>query len=291
MPGGNRNVIDSPTITWDFSVDAEAKANAVKLDYVQTTNPTLDIPNTVAAGQRWWDVTPGLERIGIRNTANSAWFFYGSQGPQGVQGAQGPQGVQGIQGTPGVQGSDGNSFKWRGAWSNTTAYITDDVVELSGTTYIALQASTNQNPSVGQPSNAFWDEFTISGMQGPQGIQGVQGVQGIQGVPGLSGGIDYIQDTDPTLDDPNTVVALRTWASLAEATFAMLNAANTAWVFFAGGGGSPDFFIVIPGGDFLVDDSGNFIESTIDPPNRVLTDTPTISWDFSTPGQVGGNVI
>lgn len=49
--------------------------------------------------------------------------------------------------------------------------------------------------------------------------------------------VDYVQDTDPTLDDPNTVTAHRVWARLTDPkTYAVRNTANNAWVFFSDGG-------------------------------------------------------
>lgn len=44
----------------------------VQTDYVQPTDP-----GAVGAGKRWWD-TSALQRVGVRNTGNSAWVFFSS---------------------------------------------------------------------------------------------------------------------------------------------------------------------------------------------------------------------
>ena len=78
-------------------------------------------------------------------------------------------------------------FTPRGAWSGAAEYEVNDVVTVSGTSYLALQVSTNQNPTT---ATAYWmvlsakGETGTQGEVGTQGIQGIQGTQGIQGVPG-----------------------------------------------------------------------------------------------------------
>lgn len=48
------------------------------------------------------------------------------------------------------------TFTWRGAWSNVTTYDPNDVVQHSGSTYIALLAGTNQNPTT---ATSYWELF------------------------------------------------------------------------------------------------------------------------------------
>jgi len=54
-------------------------------------------------------------------------------------------------------------FNWRGAWSSSTAYAVDDVVSLSGSSYISIQAGTNQNPST---ATAYWEQMSSAGTDG-----------------------------------------------------------------------------------------------------------------------------
>ena len=102
----------------------------------------------------------------------------GATGPQGIQGDTGPQGIQGETGPQGIQGIQGTvANSHEGAWNSATAYSTGDLVTHSGSTWIALQDSTNETPA----ENAFWSIFAA---KGDTGATGPQGPQGIQGVPG-----------------------------------------------------------------------------------------------------------
>jgi collagen type VII alpha len=101
----------------------------------------------------------------------------GSQGPAGVAGAAGaigPQGIQGIPGETGAQGSQGlqgqigsegpqgtagpmgpaGNLTWIGPWNTTTSYVAGNAVSFAGTSYMAVQNNTGQEPdiSVGNPT-------------------------------------------------------------------------------------------------------------------------------------------
>jgi hypothetical protein len=45
-------------------------------------------------------------------------------------------------------------FTWRGAWSSSTAYTSNDLVTYSNATYIAVQSGTNQTPAAG---SSYWN--------------------------------------------------------------------------------------------------------------------------------------
>ena len=45
-------------------------------------------------------------------------------------------------------------FNWKGAYSNSTAYAVDDVVSSGGSSYVCIQAHTNQ--PVGN-ATAYWN--------------------------------------------------------------------------------------------------------------------------------------
>ena len=55
-------------------------------------------------------------------------------------------------------------IEWQGAWSSVTAYVLNDAVELSGASYICIQAHTNQIPTVS--GNAYWDVLARAGLDG-----------------------------------------------------------------------------------------------------------------------------
>ena len=54
-------------------------------------------------------------------------------------------------------------FNWKGAWNSATAYVVDDVVSLSGSSYVCIQAGTNQNPST---ATAYWEQMSSAGTNG-----------------------------------------------------------------------------------------------------------------------------
>ena len=54
-------------------------------------------------------------------------------------------------------------FNWKGAWNSATAYVVDDVVSLSGSSYVCIQAGTNQNPA---SATAYWEQMSQKGTDG-----------------------------------------------------------------------------------------------------------------------------
>ena len=49
---------------------------------------------------------------------------------------------------------------WKGPWNSGTAYTVDDAVSHSGSSYICIQAGTNQNPS---SATAYWQQMSAKG--------------------------------------------------------------------------------------------------------------------------------
>lgn len=126
----------------------------------------------------------------------------GAQGPQGVKGdtgaigVQGPQGIKGdtgATGAQGVKGDTGTSLRFKGAWSNTVAYVSDssyiDIVTYNGSSYICKTSSTGQTPT----NTTYWTllaqkgEIGATGAQGQQGVKGDTGATGAQGPQGIKG--------------------------------------------------------------------------------------------------------
>ncbi len=55
------------------------------------------------------------------------------------------------------------SFRWRGAWTSTTAYTVNDVVRYNGSAYIAYKANTNIVPT----NTAYWNLMVAQGVSAP----------------------------------------------------------------------------------------------------------------------------
>ena len=60
-------------------------------------------------------------------------------------------------------------YNWKGAWSNSTAYVINDVVSNGGNSYVAIQAGTNQ--AVGN-ATAYWNIMSSAGTNGTNGSNG-----------------------------------------------------------------------------------------------------------------------
>ena len=55
---------------------------------------------------------------------------------------------------------------WKNAWDSATAYTVDDAVSHSGSSYICIQAGTNQNPS---SATSYWQVMATAGTNGTNG--------------------------------------------------------------------------------------------------------------------------
>lgn len=129
----------------------------------------------------------------------------GSTGATGAQGDVGPVGPQGIQGDPGPIGPAG--LTWQGAWSNTTAYVVDDVVGWGGSSYFCTVAraagtapptGTAADPGADDTAtNTGWALLASQGAVGPQGPTGVAGPQGPVGNTGPQGPQGTVGATGP----------------------------------------------------------------------------------------------
>lgn len=114
----------------------------------------------------------------------------GAKGATGAQGIQGPVGPQGPTGATGAKGNTGTSMRFKGAWSSTTAYVSDanyvDIVTSSGNTYRCKASNTNQAVT----NTTYWELIAqkgATGATGPQGAKGDTGATGPQGPQGLQG--------------------------------------------------------------------------------------------------------
>lgn len=55
-----------------------------------------------------------------------------------------------------------SKIEWKGAWSSLTAYALNDAVSYGGSSWICVQAHTNQTPA----DNAYWDPLAVKGTDG-----------------------------------------------------------------------------------------------------------------------------
>ena len=101
----------------------------------------------------------------------------GATGPAGPTGATGPTGLTGPTGATGPAGPTGLTgatgpagpvgMVYQGTWSSATAYAVKDAVSYGGSSYIATQAGTNQQPNT-NPSS--WSLLAQKGAAGSPGI-------------------------------------------------------------------------------------------------------------------------
>lgn len=110
----------------------------------------------------------------------------GAQGPAGPIGPVGPQGPAGADGAPGAPGAAGSGFNYKGAWVFGSAYVVNDVVTFSGSSYVATVA--NSRDTANPPSDpAAWSVMAQAGADGAAGAPGAQGPQGPAGADGAPG--------------------------------------------------------------------------------------------------------
>jgi len=84
----------------------------------------------------------------------------GAQGPQGDPGPAGADGLQGPQGDPGPAGA--LSYDWLGTWNDTTAYVSNKIVEHNNALWLAVEDHTGLEPGA-DPITVDVGSFTISG--------------------------------------------------------------------------------------------------------------------------------
>jgi hypothetical protein len=89
----------------------------------------------------------------------------GTDGVDGAPGADGADGVDGADGSPGAAGAPG--MVWKGEWDSGATYVTTDVVQYLGTSYIALSGNTNVEP--GTDGGVTWDVVAAAGSGGGGG--------------------------------------------------------------------------------------------------------------------------
>ena len=102
------------------------------------------------AGDAWINGETG--DLYFWNSTDSQWDNVGQiVGPAGPTGAAGATGPQGPAGDPGIV--------WRGAWDSGTSYEANDAVYHEGSSYVALQETTGDEP----PSVGNWNLLVSQG--------------------------------------------------------------------------------------------------------------------------------
>jgi hypothetical protein len=84
-----------------------------------------------------------------------------------------------VTGATGATGID-----WLGPWSSPTSYVIGDVVEEGGSSYIAVEDNTNDNPTVN--TNNAWQLLAAGGATGDTGATGSTGATGATGATGIT---------------------------------------------------------------------------------------------------------
>ena len=87
-------------------------------------------------------------------------------------------------------------FNYRNTWSASTTYAKNDVVTNAGSSYVALRATTNNNPTIDVSNNGGnWGLIAQAGATGPAGPTGPKGDTGSAGAAGVAGPIGPKGDT------------------------------------------------------------------------------------------------
>lgn len=75
-------------------------------------------------------------------------------------------------------------FTPRGVWSSGATYAVNDAVSYNGSSYLAIQAGTNHDPST---ATAYWMILASKGDTGATGASGTNGINGTNGTNGIDG--------------------------------------------------------------------------------------------------------
>ncbi len=97
---------------------------------------------------------------------SSTWQLLAARGADGAPGPAGPKGLN-----------------WMGAWSPAVSYSAEDVVQLNGSSWVAVAPPILALP----PPDARWELLAAAGAVGPAGMDGAQGPAGPTGAQGPVG--------------------------------------------------------------------------------------------------------
>lgn len=151
---------------------------------------TMFLNGTASGNQAFQMVIPANGSA----TYDGRWTVYDSSGFAQTAGATGPTGARGA--------------TYRGVYSGATAYVPDDIVTDSGSSWINLSASTGvAPPTLPTTSNAKWSLVAAKGDQGIQGPAGPAGVvTTVVAGAGLTGGgsaasvtVDVVANADGSI--------------------------------------------------------------------------------------------
>lgn len=73
--------------------------------------------------------------------------------------------------------ADVAKIEWQGAWSGATAYALNDAVSYGGSSWICVQAHTNQTPA----DTAYWDPLAVKGTDGTGTVTSIVAGTGLTG--------------------------------------------------------------------------------------------------------------
>lgn len=188
------DLLDQNAATWTAALDTIDDSTSTIKGFIRLTN--IDTPtNWILFSVASLTTHTGYREIGVTEIVSSATspFLAGDNiilefirnGDKGdnstVPGPTGPTGPTGATGATGATGGAG--LTWKGAWSAVTAYVANDAVSLSGSSYICILGNTNQTP----PNATYWNLLAQVGSTGPTGATGATGGVGATGPTGATG--------------------------------------------------------------------------------------------------------
>src|SRR6202044_2896631 len=112
----------------------------------------------------------------------------GAAGATGATGASGSNGLDGAAGATGATGATGQGYTVVGPYVSGTAYTAYQVVTENGSSYVALAASTTEDPATSVAANdGAWQLQALAGANGATGTAGGAGANGATGATGAAG--------------------------------------------------------------------------------------------------------
>lgn len=128
-------------------------------------------------GELWRSKT---SNVAVTPVAGADWELLVAKGAAGATGATGAAGAAGA---TGATGAAGGSLNWLGEWTNATAYVINDAVQIgtrksSYRCKLAHTSSATSEPGVGATWTTYWTLFAQAGQTGATGATGATGTNG-----------------------------------------------------------------------------------------------------------------
>jgi hypothetical protein len=168
-------------ISWQIAGDDSSSGSGPSISYAGPWQPGTEYAGGLIVEHQGSSYIATSDNVlDIEPPNDSYWGLLASRGEPGDEGPQGPRGLAGEDGADGQDGSDGSQgpmglqgppgigFQWQGEYDQAVGYLPNDVVRFEGSSWIAIESSTGQQPD----SSQSWELFASGGQASDNGGNG-----------------------------------------------------------------------------------------------------------------------